>query len=226
RSRESGGACADTSTCGSRPARNRGRRRRPALVRLPSRIRSSPSDGRLTMKVALDLDQLLREGHITQEEHHRLTALSQEASPSLRHNILRAFGVIAAAAGVIAWLHTILAAVGIGIVTGLVGILLKRGRRRDWDLPGTILTLVGAVTAGVGIVGFSKGDVAGYVYAMLIFGAGAYFATSGLLAALTVLALAGVTGAATDYMHACYFLSVQRPTLTVVLFGFLSWGLY
>ena len=178
------------------------------------------------MKVTLDLDRLLREQRITHEEHRRLLSLSQADTRSLGLHFLIAFGVVATAGGVIGWLHSILAAVGIGFVVGLAGVLLLRTRSREWNVPGTILTLVGALTAGAGIVKFSAGDIVGFVFVMLTFGTGAYFATSGLLASLTILAFAGVVGAATAYEHACYILTVQRPTLTVTLFGLLSWGFY
>jgi hypothetical protein len=178
------------------------------------------------MKVTLDLDRLLHEQRITAEEHRRLQTLAGEETASLGLNILIAFGVVATAAGFVAMLHSILAAVGVGLLVGLAGVVLIHFRPRVWGVLGSILALVGSVTAGGGIVKFSSGDMMGYIYVMLIFAAGAYFANSGLLAALATLALAGLLGAATAYMHACYILCVERPTLTVAVFGMLSLGAY
>lgn len=46
------------------------------------------------------------------------------------------------------------------------------------------------------------------------------------LIALAVLALSSCVGTRTAYLHATYFLGIQEPTITVVLFSVLSIGLY
>src|SRR5262249_448309 len=71
-----------------------------------------------------------------------------------------------------------------------------------------------------------KGSLDSYLWAFAFSSGGAVAAGSGLLAAMSALALSGAMGAATAYDHASYFLIVQRPTLTVVSFGLLGWGAY
>ena len=44
--------------------------------------------------------------------------------------------------------------------------------------------------------------------------------------ALAVLALAACLGARTGYMHAMYSLTIQEPTLTIMLFSALALGAY
>jgi hypothetical protein len=46
------------------------------------------------------------------------------------------------------------------------------------------------------------------------------------MAALSVVSLAGCLGARTGYVHAMYSLSIQEPTVTIVLFSALALGLY
>jgi iron complex transport system permease protein len=178
------------------------------------------------MKVAIDPDKLLAEGRITAEEHRRILSFAKEETGSLAHNVLIAFGVIAIAGGVLALLHSIFAAVILGLVVEIAGVIVVRSQPVRWGLLGTILTMVGTITAGGGIVKFSEGEVPGFAYVTIICAAGAYYARSGLLAALTAIALAGVLGASTAYEHATYWFCLQRPALTVLVFGILSWAAY
>ena len=46
------------------------------------------------------------------------------------------------------------------------------------------------------------------------------------MAALSVVSLAGCLGARTGYVHAMYSLSIQEPTVTIVLFSALALALY
>ena len=55
-----------------------------------------------------------------------------------------------------------------------------------------------------------------------VFAASAIIARSSLMMALAVLALAACLGARTGYMHAMYSLSIQEPTITIVLFSALG----
>ncbi len=56
--------------------------------------------------------------------------------------------------------------------------------------------------------------------------AAAILARSSLLTALSVLSLAGVIGASTGYSHAMYSLTIEEPTVTIVLFSALALGAY
>ena len=59
-----------------------------------------------------------------------------------------------------------------------------------------------------------------------IFAMASIFARNALLAVLATLVLSASIGATTRYFHASYFLVIQEPTVTVVLFSILSIGLY
>jgi hypothetical protein len=178
------------------------------------------------MKVALDLDKLRSQGRITPLEYDRLQSFAKEETGSLGLNILIAFGVIATAAGTLAQLHSARAAIVLGLVLGSAGAFLIRRYARAWGILGSILVLVGCLTTAGGIITLNEAALGGYLLVTVLCLVGALVARSGLLASLSALALAGAIGAATDYGHASYFVIVQKPTLTVIVFGLLSWGTY
>ena len=177
------------------------------------------------MKVTLDLDRLLEEGLITREEHSRLAGLASRDTASLALNVLVAFGVTAVAGGALALLQSAEASVLLGAVVGIAGVYLDRART-TWRPLAVVLLLVGALTFGGGVVALTDGSAAGSALLCVAFGVGAVLAGSGLLASLSALALLAASGGATDYSHAAYFLGIEQPSLTVVLFGALSFAAY
>jgi hypothetical protein len=77
-----------------------------------------------------------------------------------------------------------------------------------------------------GIIKLGEGSVGALLLVALVFGCAAVFARSALLSALAVLALAACLGARTGYLHAMYFLGIEWPTLTIVVFTLLGALLY
>ena len=174
------------------------------------------------MKVTLDLDQLLEENRITRDEYARLAALAARDTASLALNILIAFGVIAVAAATIALLKSASAATALGAAIAAAGLWADRTSPRDWQPLGTILLLVGCLMAGGGAVSLSEGSPAALVALAIVFGAVSLVAKSGLLASLSALALFAASGGRSGYEHALYWLRVEQPLATVVLFGTLA----
>jgi iron complex transport system permease protein len=178
------------------------------------------------MKVVLDIDKLLHDEEITEVEYARLKALAAEDTSSLAFNILIGFGVIATAGGALALLRSASASIGLGIVLLLAGVTLRAKYVRQWGVLGAILLLVGSILAGGGIVILTEGGVDGFVAVTLLCLAGGILARSGLLIAMAALALSATVGASTGYDHAMYALVIRQPTVTVLLFGLLSWLTY
>ena len=58
------------------------------------------------------------------------------------------------------------------------------------------------------------------------FAAAGIVARSGLLITLAVLAFSSTLGARTGYEHATYFLGIEEPTLTIVVFSILALATY
>jgi hypothetical protein len=171
------------------------------------------------MIVTLDLTKLLKDGRITQQEHDRLLALGTTATGSLVFNIFIAFGVIAVAAGVIALVPN--AATGIVIGGSLVagGLAIYAAGLKQWEVLANICVLVGALVLGGGIVVLSDASAAAFLLIAVGFAAAGTVARSGLLVSLAVLALSSAIGARTGYEHATYFLGIEEPAITIVLFS-------
>ncbi len=178
------------------------------------------------MKVTLDLDRLLDEGKISQAEYERLDELAAESTGSLAFNLLIGFGVIAVSAAALALVPAPATAVVIGLFVLICGLALLRSGSEQWGLLANICILVGALMTGGGIVTAFQGSLASILSVTAIFAVAAIVAGSSLLAVLATLMLSASLGARTGYFHATYFLLVQEPTLTVLVFAALAIGLY
>lgn len=178
------------------------------------------------MKVTLDLDQLLEDGKITQEEYERLSALAAKSTGSLAFNILIGFGVIAVSGATLALVPTPITAVVIGLIVMVGGLVLSRSGLDQWAVLANICILIGALMIGGGITIEAEGSLMSILSVTAIFAVSSIFAQSTLLAVLATLMLSASIGARTGYFHASYFLVIQEPIITVILFSALSIGLF
>jgi iron complex transport system permease protein len=178
------------------------------------------------MKVTLDIDKLLREGRITSAEYARLKGFAAADTGSLALNVLLGFGVVATAGGTLALLQSAPASIVLGALLAFAGVSLNNHSPKAWGVLSGILLLVGALLSGGGILVLTNGQVSGFLIVTVLFLLASISARSGLLVAAATLALSPTIGAATAYGHATYFLIIQQPALTVVLFTMLSWGAY
>ena len=178
------------------------------------------------MKVVLDIDKLLLDKDITESEYARLKALAAKDTGSLAFNILIGFGVIATAAGALALLRSAPASIVLGFALSLAGVSLRARYVRQWGVLGAILLLVGSILAAGGIIIRTEGGTSGFLAVTVLCLAGGILARSSLLVAMAALALSATVGAATAYDHAMYGLVIRQPSVTVLLFGLLSWLAY
>ncbi|PYO74218.1 MAG: hypothetical protein DMD64_04555 [Gemmatimonadetes bacterium] len=178
------------------------------------------------MKVVLDIDKLLLDNDITESEYARLKALAAKDTGSLAFNILIGFGVIATAAGALALLRSAPASIVLGVALSLAGVSLRARYIRQWGVLGAILLLVGSILAAGGIIIRTEGGTSGFLAVTVLCLAGGILARSSLLVAMAALALSATVGAATAYDHAMYGLVIRQPSVTVLLFGLLSWLAY
>ena len=178
------------------------------------------------MKVTIDLDKLLEEGKISQAEHDKFTQFSARGTAALAFNILVGFGVIAVSGATLALLPTPTTAIALGLVICAAGIALVYARYEQWMVLANICVVVGAVLFGGGIIKAGEGSVGSFLLVAAAFAGAGVLARSWLLTVLAVLALSSCLGARTGYLHATYFLGIQEPTLTVLLFTIFSIGTY
>jgi iron complex transport system permease protein len=178
------------------------------------------------MKVTLDLTKLLEEGRITREEHNRLSQLGAAGTGSLAFNILLGFGVIAVSAAVVALVPNAITGIVLGAIALAAGLALYTTRAAQWELFAHICVLLGAIGLAAGII--IEAGAAGWAFVAITIGFAltGLVARSGLLIVLAVLALSSSLGARTGYAHATYFLGVEEPTLTIVVFGILALACY
>jgi len=174
------------------------------------------------MIVTLDLSRLLKDGNITQDEHDRLLALGTTATGSLVFNILIAFGVVAVAAGIIVLVPTPSAGIVIGGSLLIGGLAAYAAGLKQWEVLANICVLVGALVLGGGIVVLSEASITAFLAIAVGFAVVGAIARSGLLVCLAVLSVSSALGARTGYWHATYFLGIEEPALTVVLFSGLA----
>ncbi len=183
------------------------------------------------MKITLDLSKLVEDGKLTAVEADRLKALAARETGHLGLNILTGFGVIAASAGAVAILLTAFqfTAASAAIIGGCVfvlGLALLGVRGDVVGLLSQTLIIIGALTGAGGLLILDAGSPRAALFVTAVFAGTAVLARSSLMAALSVVSLAGCLGARTGYVHAMYSLSIQEPTLTIVIFSALALGLY
>lgn len=183
------------------------------------------------MKITLDLSKLVEEGKLTPAEAEHLKALAKHDTGSLGINILIGFGVIAVAAGAVTLLLTMfsfqpLPVVIFGLAVLALGIALTYARDPSTELIAQILTVIGALSFAGALAVYEDGSLRAAIAITLVFAASAVIAHSSLLMGLAVLALGACLGARTGYVHAMYSLSIQEPTVTIVLFSALALGAY
>jgi iron complex transport system permease protein len=178
------------------------------------------------MKVTLDIDKLLREKRITSAEYAKLKGFAAADTGSLALNVLLGFGVVATAGGTLALLQSAPASIVLGGLLAFAGISLNNHSPKAWGVLSGILLLVGALLSSGGILVVTNGQVSGFLVVTALLLLAGISARSGLLVAAATLALSPTIGAATAYGHATYFLIIQQPAVTVVLFTLLAWGAY
>lgn len=178
------------------------------------------------MKVTLDLDQLLNDEKISQEEYERLSALAAKSTGSLAFNNLIGFGVIAVSGATLALVPTPITAVVIGLIVMVGGLVVSQRGLDQWAVLANICILVGALMAGGGITIEAEGSLISILFVTTIYAIASIFAKSSLLAVLATLMLSASIGARTGYFHASYFLVIEEPIITVILFTVLSIGLF
>lgn len=178
------------------------------------------------MKIVIDVDKLLQEGRVTSQEYTRLKSLAVEETGSLAFNILIGFGVIATAGGALALLPHGVTAVVLGFALAVAGVILSVNYAKEWGLLGSMLLLVGSITAAGGILFVSEGGFVGFLVVTVLCLTASLLAKSSLLAAMSVLSLSATVGALTAYGHATYMLAIRQPTVTVCLFSLLSLASY
>jgi hypothetical protein len=179
-----------------------------------------------SMKVTLDLTDLLAKGQISKEEADRLAKLGSADTGALGSNILMAFGTIAVALGGGFLFPSAQAVIVMGVILFILGLALILNRQTKWALFAQFCVTLGALGVVGGATFLSEGNLAVGIGMVVALAAAAFLAQSGMLAALAILQLSLVLGAGTAYWHGSYFFGLDRPTYTISLLAVVTLALY
>lgn len=175
------------------------------------------------MKIVLDITKLVEDGELSPEQAEKLKFLAAKETGSLGINILLSLGVVAIAGGFLAMEPSVATGLIIGVALIASGLALKQYRQVQWGLLGTANIMIGALSVSGGLIVLWEGSVGAFaLVALILLGLGV-FARSGLLIAVSPLALASVLGSSTGYWHASYMLIVREATITITVFALLAW---
>lgn len=177
------------------------------------------------MKVLIDLTQLRKEGKITQAEFDKFSQLSSQATASLGFNIFIGLGITAVVCGTIALVPTPFTAILLGLLMCILGLgLLKYSAK--WTLLGRICIPIGALLLAGGILWLYEGIPSAWLSVTALLLIGAIIAEQSLLMVLAILALSATIGAQSGYYHASYWVGIDQPTLTIIIFSLIAFFAY
>ena len=173
------------------------------------------------MKVTLDLTRLLHEGRISQQEFDKFSRFARTETGSLAFNILIGLGVVAVGGAALALVPTATTAVVIGALLMGFGLVLLH-QQPAWLVLANICILVAALMFGGGVLVLAEGSLTALLAVAALFLVCAVLARSGLLIGLATTAVAAAVGSGTNYWHATYELSIEQPTLTILVFSIIA----
>jgi len=134
--------------------------------------------------------------------------------------------VVAVGGGLIALVPNPTTGIVLGVAFLAAGLWLYYTSNRAWEVLAHICVLVGALMLAGGIILLGLGSVTSFLIVAIGFAVVGALARSSLLIALSILALSSCIGARTDYFEATYFLGIEAPTATIVLFALIALGAY
>lgn len=171
------------------------------------------------MKLLVDVPRAVADGILTPEQGERLQRAAAADTVSLAINVLLSLGVIAVSGGILALQPAVWVVLVLGLLLAGGGQALRMKSPANWGFLGAACILVGALSLSGGILLEWQGHALAFLGVAIVLLAFGILARSGLLIALTVLAVAGLMGSSTGYWHACYALWVEEPSFTIVVFS-------
>ena len=189
------------------------------------------------MKIVLNIKELLEEGKINQAEYNKLLSLSKNQTGGLALNLLIGFGIIMFCLGVITLTQAASTGIIMGLLTFLIGVFIKFRGTKDWMVLSSCCSISGVLIflGGMNMWLFEAYESGAdflplainvEILTTFILIASSVFLMSNILAALSILSIAQITGAGTDYFTASYTIWVSSPLVTIVIFSALAFLLY
>lgn len=174
------------------------------------------------MKITLDLTDLVAKGQLTAAEADRLKTLAIKDTGALGVNILMAFGALAVSLGIGILVPSVFTAIALGAVFFITGFGMTLAKQERWAVFAQICMVIGALAFTGGLSAWAGGNFWVNLTLTLLTGAAAVMARSGLLMAITVLALtATVVTANTGWTELG-----GATVVTIVVLAVVAIGLY
>ena len=179
------------------------------------------------MKIVLNLKELLEEGQIDQVEYDKLLILSKRQTTSLTFNLLVGLGIVAASIGAVALTPSPYSCFVFGLIVCAVGILVKIRARDQWAVLSLTCLISGLLMISAAIVWLEEYWFLDVTYRSIsivtfILGFSSYFLKSNLLTVISVLNLSTLLGSGVGYEFASYFIWLEYPLFTIVVFSILA----
>ena len=176
------------------------------------------------MKIVLNIKELLEEGQIDQTEYDKLLLLSKRQTTSLAFNLLLGLGIVATSIGAIALAPSPYSCFIFGLIVSVIGLLVKIKASDQWIVLSITCLISGLLMSSVAIVWFEDYWFQATTYRSIsimvfILGFSAYFLKSNLLSALSILSLSTLLSVGVGYEFASYFIWVEYPLLTIIVFS-------
>lgn len=171
------------------------------------------------MKITLDLDALVGEGKLSAAEAERLKGFAASDTGELGSNVLFALGAAAVATGIGVLLPTLETAIALGAVLFAAGFWLRLARVTRWAVFAQIVMVIGALALLGGLGGLFGEQLWVRIVLTAATTVAAALATSGLLAALAVLAFAVTITIDVDLWMPTHYLAVAIVALSALVLG-------
>ncbi|KQX39901.1 hypothetical protein ASD04_04415 [Devosia sp. Root436] len=171
------------------------------------------------MKITLDLDALVSEGKLSAAEAERLKGFAAADTGELGSNVLFALGAAAVATGIGVLLPALETLVALGAVLFAGGFWLRMARVARWNVFAQIVMVIGALALLGGLGGLFGEQLWVRIVLTAATGAAAILATSGLLAALAVLAFAATITIDVELWTPTHYLAVAIVALSALVLG-------
>ena len=169
------------------------------------------------MKVLLDLDLLVSQGKLSAAEAARLESFASQETNTLGSNIFLAFGIVAVVVGAGVLLPTLQTVLVLGALLFALGFGLAIGKVERWAVFAQIMMVTGALALGGSVIALFGENYLVKPLLAVGFAVAAIAATSGLLAALSVLMLAAAIMTGNDLWDITNDLAVTIVLLSAVV---------
>ncbi|MDB4910308.1 MAG: hypothetical protein JWO39_1131 [Gemmatimonadetes bacterium] len=174
------------------------------------------------MKVAVDLDELVAAGQLSPADAANLRGHSTRDTVSGGVSTIVTFGVLAIVASVVVLLNSARWSLLTGMALAAVAVAAEQLEQNGWRTLRQSLLIIGALLAASGFLILSHGTSVSWIMTAAALLALSLVASSGFVAVLAAIAAGPALNSSMGYSHAMYAVMVQRPMLSIAIYGVMA----